>query len=121
MDGFLKMSNNSLTNKSIHLKRRIKHATEFYKSVSKLSLKASAVSKKPEGFLPGVDNFLCSFSELYWSNPKFKSSLLVNLMKAYVSKVDGVSNTQYGAKVLNFFLALVAAGDKKAFEFISGN
>ncbi len=57
MDGFLKTSNNSLTNKGIYLKRRIKHATEFNKSVFKLSLKASAVSKKPEGFLPGVDNF----------------------------------------------------------------
>jgi hypothetical protein len=55
MDGFLKTSNILLTNKGIHLKRRIKHATEFYKSVSKLSLKASAVSKKPEGFLPGED------------------------------------------------------------------
>jgi hypothetical protein len=31
-------------------------------------------------------------------------------MKAYVSKVDRVLNPQYGAKVLNFFLAFVAVG-----------
>ena len=28
---------------------------------------------------------------------------------------------KYGMKVLNFYLALAASGDKKAFEYVSGN
>ena len=33
----------------------------------------------------------------------------------------GVPNLQYVTDILNFFLALSASGDKKAFEFVSGN
>ena len=49
--------------------------------------------------------------------------MLVNPMKAYVAKVEGVKNPWYGSKVLNFFLALAASasGDKTAFEYVSGN
>jgi hypothetical protein len=89
VDGFLKTSNNSLTNESIHLKRRNKYATEFYKSVSKLSFKASAVSKKPEGFLPGVDNFLCSFSEL-WHNPLTERLAIVLKRRICLEKVGDI-------------------------------
>lgn len=36
-------------------------------------------------------------------------------------KLDGVNNPINGEKVLNFFLALAASGQMKAFEFVSGN
>ena len=36
-------------------------------------------------------------------------------------KVDGVPNPQYGTDILNFFPALSASGEKKVFEFVSGN
>ena len=55
------------------------------------------------------------------NNPEFRDRLVVKLMKAYVSKVDGVKNLKYAAKVLNFFLTLYASGDKEAFEFVLGN
>ena len=45
----------------------------------------------------------------------------VNLMQAYVANVEGVNNPKYGSMVLNFMPALSASGNKKAFEYISGN
>ena len=38
-----------------------------------------------------------------------------------MAKVDGVKNRKYGRKVLKFYLALSVSGDKKAFEYVSGN
>ena len=46
---------------------------------------------------------------------------MVSLVKAYVSKGEGVVNPPYSSKVLDFFLALTASGYDKAFEFVSGN
>lgn len=45
----------------------------------------------------------------------------VNLMQAYVANVEGVNNPKYGFTFLNFMLALSESGNKKAFEYISGN
>ena len=41
-------------------------------------------------------------------------------MQAYVAKVEGVKNPKCASMVLNFLLALLASGNKKAFEYISG-
>ena len=45
----------------------------------------------------------------------------MSLVKGYVSNVEGVVNPPYNANVLDFFLALAASGDEKAFKFVSGN
>ena len=119
MGDFTKTPDSTLSIEGIALKNRILLAVIFYKSLSS-SAAASRVTT-PSGYIPGVDSFLDSFINHYMNNPEFKDSLVVNLTKAYVSKVDGVKNPKYGAKVLNFFLALYASGDKKAFEFVSGN
>ena len=67
-------------------------------------------------FMLGVDSFLDKFVEHCKTNPKFRSSLVVLLMKGCVAKVDGIKNPKHGTKVLNFMMALAASGDKKAFE-----
>ena len=46
---------------------------------------------------------------------------MVTLTKGYVAKIEGVTNPSYGKKVLNFFLAMCASGDKKSFELVSAN
>ena len=46
--------------------------------------------------------------------------MILQMMQAYVIKLDGVNNPIYGEKVLNLFLALAASGQMKAFEFVSG-
>ena len=71
------------------------------------------------GYIPGVDSFLDNFIKHYTNNKEFRDSLVVHLMRGYVSKVEGVKNPKYGSKVLNFMLALAASGDKKAFEYLA--
>ena len=38
-----------------------------------------------------------------------------------MSKLSGNTNTQYAAGALNFYIALAAGGNKKAYEFVAGN
>ena len=101
------------------LKIRLILMVAFYKSLSKSEAATKIVN--PSGYIPGVDSFLDNFIKHYQSNSKFRDGLVVNLMKGYVAKVDGIQNPKYGSKVLNFFMALVVSGDKKAFEYCSGN
>ncbi len=70
--------------------------------------------------MSGDDTFLNNFIKHNSSNIKFKKTLAVNLMQAYVAKVEGVKNPKCASMVLNFLLALLASGNKKAFEYISG-
>ena len=119
MSDFTKAADATFSAEGKSLKQRLMLASSFYKSVN--SGAAANAVKSTSGYLPGIDPFLASFIKNYKENPSFRDSLVVNLMKGYVAKVDGVKNPQYGLKVLNFFLALSASGDKRAFEFVSGN
>jgi hypothetical protein len=109
-----------LTIEGIHLKKRIVLAVQFYKSLSS-DEKVSNIVKLPSGYMPEVDAFMDSFIHHYTNNKEYRGSLMVKLMKGYTAKVDGVKNPAYGSKVINFMLALTAGGNKKAFEFVSGN
>ena len=75
----------------------------------------------PSGHVPVLNSFPDIFVKNYSNNEEFCGSFLISLCKAYVAKVYGVPNLQYGTGVMNFFLALSASGDKKAFDFVSGN
>ena len=79
------------------------------------------VVSSPSGHVPGVDSFLDISVNNYTKYDEFFGSFLTNLFKAYVEKVDGVPNPRYGIDALIFFLALSESGNKKAFEFVSGN
>jgi hypothetical protein len=72
-------------------------------------------------FLPSGDNFIKNFVTTYMANANVQNSLLVGLMQAYISKVNGHSNPVYGTAVTNFFLSLAGTGSKQAVEFVSAN
>ena len=94
-------------------------SVRFYKSLRSSDTVETIVLKS--GFMPGVDSFLDKPAEHYKTNSKFRSSLVILLMKEYVAKVNRIKNPKYGTKVLNFMMALAASSDKKAFEYVSGN
>ena len=119
LQDFTKASDETFTQAGKDLKARVLLSVRFYKSLRSSDAVETIVPKS--GFMPGVDSFLDKFVEHYKTNPKFRSSLVVLLMKGYVAKVDGIKNPKYGTKVLNFMMALAASGDKKAFEYVSGN
>ena len=119
MDDFTEQSVLYLSEERRDLKNRIKLAIEFYNSIS--SGNEADVVATSSGYIPGVDAFLDSFIKHYSANEEYRGSLMINLLKGYTLKVDGVKNPKYGTKVLNFMLALAASGDKKAFEYVSGN
>ena len=108
--------------KAIHLKKRIVLAVQFYKSLSS-DKKINNIVKLSSGYMPGVDAFVNKFIHHYTNNKEYWywGSLMVNLMKGYTVKVDGVKNPAHGSNVINFMLALTAGGNKKAFEFVLGH
>ena len=75
----------------------------------------------PSRYVPGIDSLLAIFIKNYVNNDKFSGILFTSLLKSYISKVDGVSNPQYGTDILNFFLAFSSSGDKEDFYFVSCN
>ena len=114
-----KTSDKTLSEGGNELKRRLKSLLDYYRSVN-----VNAVASKPgatSSYVPGIDKFLDGFVENYVKKKEFRESLVVSLAKGYVAKVEGHSNPPYGAKVLNFLLALAASGDTKSFQFVSGN
>ena len=119
MHNFKGSHNHTLNEVGLHMKTRVSSIFDLYKSFSYAPVKEMMSS--PSGHVPGVDSFLDSLVNDYTNNEEFCGSLLTSIFKAYVVKVDGVPNLKYGTDVLNFFLALYASGNKKEFEFVSGN
>ena len=113
---FSKTSNALLSGRGLTLKNTIILQNKYYNGVKK------SIANSKTGFVPGVDKFLTEFNNHYTSGKSdFKDSLLVNLMKCYVAKVNGCSNPVMATKVLNFFMAMAAGGDRRSFEYVSGN
>ena len=70
----------------------------YYESISKEQLRVGAVGKGAK-HIPGVDKFLLNFVQHYRSSDEFRGSLLTSLMKAYMCKIQGNKNPEYGGKV----------------------
>jgi hypothetical protein len=68
-----------------------------------------------KGGVENLDTFLANFIKHYQKDETFRSTLVIYIMKGYVAKCEGSSNHPYGAKVLNFMLALAASGIQKGF------
>ena len=119
MHNFKGSQNHTFNEVGLNLKTRVSSIVGFYKSFSYAPLKS--VVSSPSGNVPGVDSFLDIFFNNYTNNKEFCGSLLTGLCKSYVVNVDGVPNLKYRTDVLNFFLALSTSGNKKTFEFVSGN
>ncbi len=72
------------------------------------------------GILNG-DRFLRDFLTMYVDEKSgLQQSLILCLMRAFISKANGHKNSHYHSKVKNFMLAL-AATDKQACELVSAN
>ena len=71
------------------------------------------VVSSPNGHVTVVNLFLDIFVNNYKNNEEFCGSFLTSIFRAYVVKLDGVPNPQYGTDFLKTFLALFASGDKK--------
>ena len=93
--------------------KRMKSLLSFHDSFNKETVVSSTVTKS--AYIPGAHKFLDNFINHYMNNKGFSEILMVSLVKGYLSKVKGVVNNPYGEKVLDFFLALYASGDKNAF------
>ena len=79
------------------------------------------VCSQNNGLVPFRDKFLSSFFKLYHTNDgAFKNSLMMCLCRAYVAKAEGIRSPEYGAKVVNFMLAL-SATNQKAMDFVLAN
>ena len=74
-----------------------------------------------KSFLPGGDNFIRNFVTTYLANVNVRNSLLVGLMQAYISKLNGHNNPVYGTAVTNFYLSLAGTESKQALEHVSTN
>ena len=85
---------------------------------AKESAKGLVVDKS---FLPGGDNFIRNFVTTYLANVNVRNSLVLGLMQAYISKINGHNNPVYGTAVTNFYLSLAGTGSKQAIEFVSAN
>jgi len=85
------------------LRLRSKRASAFFKTMDNPSLKA-VVSEND--FLPGGDKFINNFVKTYIANKDVRDHLLVGLMQAYITKVNGVKNPVYSTAVTNFYLSL---------------
>ena len=118
MDNFNKYSDNKFSIAGLDLRRMVGLHVQFYKSLAQANTPSVATSA---GYIQGVDSFLDSFVKHYQSNKEFRSGLIVQMMQAFVMKLDRAKNPMYGSKVLNCFFVLAASRKMKAFEFVWGN
>ena len=100
-------------------RKRIKRLLSFYDYYNKNTVVLSTFTKSE--YVPGVHKLLDNFINHYMNNKYFRESLIMSLFKGYISKNEGVVYPPYSAKVLEYFLTLAASGDKKTFNFLSGN
>ena len=119
-----KMSDSTLTHLGRKVKQKISMRIKFYSLFKPAILeRINNVNsqEKQSCYIPSVDNFIQRFSWHYQQEESFRQSLIVQLLHASMAKMEGSTNPHYGAKVLNFMLALSACGNSKAFEFVSAN
>ena len=115
MKKFNKTSNADFNEAGRNLKLQVGGYISYYKAVQK-----NAIVRDDKGAVENVDTFVANFIKHYKQDESFRGSLIVCLMRAFVAKSEGTVNPPYGAKVLNFMLAM-ASGNKKGFEFVSAN
>lgn len=112
LSGFAKCSDESLSDKGVNLRKRVKLTLKYYDEAEK-ALKNKDVKGKPK-FIHGADKFLSEFSALYRNNQEFRNGLLCCLLHSFVAKLSGNPNPQLASSALNFSLALASSKSKKA-------
>lgn len=107
----------------LDLKSNCLRSIAFFKTLKTSAVKPAikGLVDHKENFLPSGDTFINNFISTYMANKNVRDSLLVGLMQAYISKVNGQHNPVYGTAVTNFYLSLAGTGSKQAVEFVSAN
>ena len=71
-------------------------------------------------FVTNSDPFLTKFVDTYKKNPKMKESLLVALMHAFMSKLNGETNPEFTPIAMNFFISIESLS-RKTYDMMSAN
>ena len=71
-------------------------------------------------FVTNSDNFLTTFVDTYYKHPEFKDSLLVALIHAFVSKLNGKINPEFSPIAINFYISIESLS-RKTYDMISAN
>ena len=100
MADFSKCQNRMFSGEGIVLKDRIVLALSFYKSLSNTKVLGKIATTLR--YIPGADSFLDNFVTHYTSNIEFRDSLVVHLIKGYVSKVEASDNPLWYLIVLTY-------------------
>ncbi len=123
LQNYQNTNNNWLTQAGQDLKVRCHQVTVFFDHLKNPTVRESIKGLvNGESFLPGGDNFIKNFNEMYMANKgNIQNSLLVALKKAFVCKINGNHNHIYGTTITNFFLSLAGTASKAALELVSAN
>ena len=122
MKKLLKVHTDFLSGNGLLLHERIRREVDYYEEIQELKwgLKDKVCSKLNH-LASSKDKFFQNFLSLYHDEVGgHKDSLIFLLLKTYVAKVKGHNNPTYGAKILNFFLALSVTSPKVS-DFVSAN
>ena len=93
----------------------------YYTQIENLVRQDQKLSVMDSNDILDSDKFLRDFVRMYLDKDSgLQQSLILCLMRAFISKANGHKNSQYGPKAKNFLLAL-AATDKRASELVSAN
>ena len=87
---FLRTDKQHFSDRGQDLMERVSQASQLYRELSESHLKKIVTESKIS--VPGADTFLNNFNTIYKENEKFRSSLLVGLMRAYSCKISGQVN-----------------------------
>jgi len=71
-------------------------------------------------FVTNGDTFLTTFVDTYKKHPEIKDSLLVALMHAFMSKLDGERNPEFASIAMNFYISIESLS-RKTFDMMAAN
>ena len=92
---------------------------DHYNAIEKIVYVKGKVCKKTNGFIPVIYKVLKNFLAMYLAKyGNHRNSLMFCLLQSYVAKANGKKNSEYGTKVLTFFLR-ISNSDKISFGFVS--
>ena len=125
LSGFVKNSNARLTEKGMILKRKVDALIRHDKHVRNLAeMHPDATFKSAlrprDNTAMGASTLITKFAHLYENHKGFKDELIVCLLEAVISKVEGHSNVALAPMAANFFTALHSTS-AKGFDIVSAN
>jgi hypothetical protein len=122
-ESLIKVNDELLTESGKQLKEEAESQVEYYKHIANLpeGIKSKLhYEVEAPGGVPCDSSFLKDAADLYESNPVFRDSLVIGLLKAAVNRTKGMGNAEMDEKVINFY-RFVATYSPKAATIVSAN